>query len=36
MNPKEVVNYIEGEPYISVVPVDSGMTNRKKTTQEKN
>lgn len=30
MNPKEVVNYIEGEPYISVVPVDSGMTNRKK------
>ena len=30
MNPKEVVNYIEGEPYISVVPVDSGMTNVKK------
>lgn len=30
MNPKEVVNYIEGEPYISVVPVDSGMTNGKK------
>ena len=23
MNPKEVVNYIEGEPYISVIPVDS-------------
>ena len=30
MNPKEVVNYIEGEPYISVVSVDSGMTNVKK------
>lgn len=30
MNPKEVVNYIEGEPYISVVPVDSGITNGKK------
>lgn len=30
MHPKEVVNYIEGEPYISVVPVDSGMTNVKK------
>ena len=30
MNPKEVVNYIEGEPYISVVPIDSGMTNVKK------
>ena len=30
MNPKEVVNYIEGEPYISVIPVDSGMTNGKK------
>ena len=30
MNPKEVVNYIEGEPYISVVPVDPGMTNVKK------
>lgn len=30
MNPKKVVNYIEGEPYISVVPIDSGMTNVKK------
>ena len=30
MNPKEVVNHIEGEPYISVVPVKSGMTNVKK------
>ena len=35
MNPKEVVNYIEGEPYISVVPVDSGMTNVKKKEGEK-
>lgn len=34
-NPKEVVNYIEGEPYISVVPVDSGMTNVKKKEGEK-
>lgn len=30
MNPKEVVNHIEGEPYISVVPVKSGMTNVKR------
>ena len=29
MNPKEVVKYIEGEPYISVVPVDPGVTNTK-------
>ena len=29
MNPKEVVNYIEGEPYISTVPLDPGMTNTK-------
>ena len=35
MNPKEVVNYIEGEPYISVVPVKSGMTNVKKKEGEK-
>jgi hypothetical protein len=27
MNPKEVVNYIEGEPYINKIPVDSGLTN---------
>ena len=27
MNPKEVVKYIEGEPYISVVPIDPGVTN---------
>lgn len=35
MNPKEVVNHIEGEPYISVVPVKSGMTNVKKKEGEK-
>ena len=29
MNPKEVVKYIEGEPYISVVPIDPGVTNTK-------
>lgn len=28
MNPKEVVKFIEGEPLISVVPVEPGLTNR--------
>ena len=27
MKPEEVVSYIEGEPYIRAVPIDSGMTN---------
>ena len=27
MNPKDVIDYIEGEPYVGVVPVDSGQTN---------
>ena len=27
MNPKDVVSYIEGEPFISVVPVEPGLTN---------
>ena len=27
MNPKDVVAYIEGTPYISVVPVEPGLTN---------
>ena len=27
MNPKDVVSYIEGEPYISAVPVEPGLTN---------
>ena len=27
MNPKDAVQYIEGEPYISRVPVDAGSTN---------
>ena len=30
MNPKDVVPYIEGEPFISVVPVEPGLTNAKK------
>ncbi len=30
MNPKNVVPYIEGEPYISSVPVEPGLTNIKK------
>ena len=34
MNPAEVVNYIEGEPYISVVPIDSGMTNAEEKKEE--
>ena len=27
MNPKDVVTYIEGEPFISAVPVEPGLTN---------
>lgn len=27
MNPKDVVSYIEGTPYISAVPVEPGLTN---------
>lgn len=27
MNPEEVVSYIEGEPYIGIVPVEPGLTN---------
>ena len=30
MNPKDVVDYIEGEPMIGVVPVEPGLTNRGK------
>ena len=30
MNPKDVVQHIEGEPYISRVPVDAGSTNVEK------
>lgn len=28
MDPKEIIPLIEGEPYVSVVPVDGGHTNR--------
>lgn len=34
MNPKDVVSYIEGEPFISVVPVEPGLTNIKKEKNE--
>lgn len=34
MNPKDVVAYIEGEPYIGVVPVDPGLTNKKQAGEE--
>ena len=34
MNPKDVVKYIEGEPYISTVPIDPGMTNTKAKKEE--
>lgn len=27
MNPQDVVPFIEGEPYISAVPVEPGLTN---------
>ena len=30
MNPKDVVSYIEGEPFISVVPIEPGLTNIEK------
>ena len=30
MNPKDVVPYIEGDPFISVVPVEPGLTNAAK------
>lgn len=30
MNPKDVVSYIEGDPFISVVPVEPGLTNAEK------
>ena len=30
MSPKDVVSYIEGEPFISVVPVELGLTNAEK------
>lgn len=30
MNPKDVVSYIEGDPLISVVPVEPGLTNTQK------
>ncbi len=30
MNPKDVVSYIEGEPFISMVPVEPGLTNLEK------
>ncbi len=30
MNPKDVVSYIEGEPFIGVVPVEPGLTNAEK------
>jgi hypothetical protein len=30
MNPKDVIPYIEGEPYISSIPVETGLTNSDK------
>ncbi len=30
MVPEDVVSYIEGEPFISVVPVEQGLTNARK------
>ncbi len=28
MNPEDVVQYIEGEPFISKIPIDPGLTNK--------
>lgn len=33
LNPEDVVSYIEGEPFISVIPVEPGLTNSKKEEQ---
>lgn len=30
MNPEDVVSYIEGEPFISVIPIEPGLTNAEK------
>ncbi|MDE7203055.1 MAG: Rpn family recombination-promoting nuclease/putative transposase [Lachnospiraceae bacterium] len=30
MNPKEVSSYIEGDPFVSIVPVEPGLTNTEK------
>lgn len=35
MNPEEVVSYIEGEPYIGIVPVEPGLTNIDKKNSKK-
>jgi hypothetical protein len=34
MNPKDIVPLIEGEPYVSAVPVDAGLTNAKSSNSE--
>lgn len=30
MNPEDVISYIEGDPFISTIPVEPGLTNKKK------
>ena len=35
MKPKDVVSYIEGEPYIGIVPVEPGLTNIDKSSADK-
>lgn len=35
MKPEEVEKLIEGEPYISSVPVETGMTNKKNANQKR-
>ena len=34
MNPREVIPYIEGTPYISKVPIEPGMTNHEQQGQQ--
>ena len=36
MNPKDVVQYIEGEPLIGMVPLEPGMTNSLKDNSAQN
>jgi hypothetical protein len=36
MKPKDVIPYIEGEPHISTIPVEPGLTNSKKDEKDEN
>jgi hypothetical protein len=34
MNPKDVVQYIEGEPKVGIVPLEPGLTNNDETSED--